>query len=95
MRMLARSEGVYLIAGSTKQQCAYEIPELGHGVLTYALLTGLENGAPTGLEGIVTVHSLVHYVDQKVPELTEKYHGGNKQYAVSFTTGKDFPLWVR
>ena len=57
MRMLARSEGVYLIAGSTKQQCAYEIPELGHGVLTYALLTGLENGGQSCAAGGATFYA--------------------------------------
>ncbi len=99
VKMLARSNGVYLIAASTKQQYAYEVPELGHGVLTYALLSGLgEKGdpqAPTSNEGIVTVLSLLQYVNQRVPELTEKYQDGKKQYPVSSTTGMDFPLWAR
>jgi uncharacterized caspase-like protein len=98
VKMLARSEGVYLIAASTKRQYAYEVPALGHGVLAYALLSGLgENGppkAPTTTEGIVTVYSLLQYVNQQVPELTDKYHSGEKQYPVSFDRGQDFPLWV-
>jgi uncharacterized caspase-like protein len=97
--MLARSNGVYLIAAATKQQYALEVPELGHGVLTYALLRGLgEKGkppAPASSEGIITMLSLLQYVNQQVPELTEKYHEGNKQYPVSFTTGMDFPLLVQ
>jgi len=99
VKMLARSQGVYLIAASTKQQYAYEVPELGHGLLTYALLSGLgEKGqpqAPTTSEGIITVYSLLQYVNQSVPELTEKYHAGEKQYPVSSNTGQDFPLWLR
>ncbi len=48
--MLARSNGVYLIAAATKQQYAVEVPELGHGVLTYALLSALgEKGQPAAL----------------------------------------------
>jgi len=98
-KMLARSNGVYLIAAATKQQYALEVPELGHGVLTYALLRGLgEKGkppAPASSEGIITMLSLLQYVNQQVPELTEKYHEGNKQYPVSFTTGMDFPLLVQ
>lgn len=98
VKMLARSNGFYLIAASTAQQYAYEVPELGHGVLTYALLSGLgEKGkpqAPTGAEGMVTMYSLLQYVNQRVPELTEKYYQGNKQYPVSSNTGMDFPLWV-
>jgi hypothetical protein len=98
-QMLARANGVYLIAASTKQQYAAEIPELGHGVLTYALLSGLgEKGppqAPTSSEGMVTIYSLLQYVNLHVPELTQKYHRGDKQYPVSFNTGMDFPLVVR
>ncbi len=94
-QMLARANGVYLVAASTKQQYAVEVPELGHGVLTYVLLTGLgEKGEPkatVGTEGVVTVYSLLQYAYQQVPELTEKYHGGQKQYPVSFNTGMDFP----
>jgi uncharacterized caspase-like protein len=97
--MLARANGVRLIAASTKQQYAYEVPELGHGVLTYALLSGLgEKGppqAPTTPEGLVTVLALLQYVNQQVPELTEKHHGGQKQYPVSFNAGMDFPLALR
>ena len=98
MKMLARSEGVYLIAASTRQQYAYEVPELGHGVLTYALLSGLgEKGPPQAsamTDGIITVYSLLQYVNQIVPDLTEKYHNGAKQYPVSSNTGQDFPLWL-
>jgi len=96
--MLARSTGVYLIAASTKEQDALEVPELGHGVLAYALLSGLgEKGdpqAPVSTEGTVTMLSLLQYVNQQVPALTEKYHH-NKQYPVSFTTGMDFPLLLK
>jgi len=71
------------------------VPELGHGVLAYALLSGLgDKGkpkAPTTTDGIATVFSLLQYVNQQVPELTEKYHRGDKQYPVSSNTGMDFP----
>jgi uncharacterized caspase-like protein len=98
VKMLARSYGVYLIAASTRQQEAYEVPELGHGVLTYALLNGLgekgEPQAPMVSEGIVTVGSLIEYVYAQVPELTEKYRH-QKQYVVTSTTGTNFPLWSK
>jgi len=97
--MLARAKGIYLIAASTKQQYEQEVTDLGHGVLTYALLTALgEKGAPqapTTPEGYVTMMSLLQYVGQKVPDLTEQYHHGEKQYPVSFSTGMDFPLVVK
>jgi uncharacterized caspase-like protein len=89
---------VYLIAASTRNQKAYELEELGHGVLTYTILAGLgENGAPKARmvsDGIITVASLVQYAHDQVPELTEKYLY-EKQYPVVSTTGTDFPLWAR
>jgi len=97
--MLARSEGVFLIAASTKQQYALEVPELGHGVLTYALLNGLgEKGppaAPTTTEGAVTVQALLQYINQRVPELTEMHHQGARQYPVGLNMGMDFPLGMK
>ena len=99
MQMLARSKGVYLIAASKKEQYAGEVPQLGHGVLAYALLAALgEKGEPQAAatpEGIITMMSVLQYVNQQVPELTEKYEGGEKQYPVSTSTGMDFPLVVR
>lgn len=98
-KMLARANGLFLIAASTKRQYAVEVPELGHGVLTSAILSGLgEKGKPEAAatpDGVVTIMAILQYVSQQVPELTEKYHGGEKQYPVSFTTGMDFPLVVK
>ncbi len=97
-QMLARANGIYLIAASTKKQYAVEVPELHHGVLTYALLSGLgEDGKPqaaSGSDGMVTVLGLVQYVNTEVPDITEKYRHV-KQFPVSFNAGMDFPLLVR
>ncbi|MBI3928021.1 MAG: caspase family protein [Armatimonadetes bacterium] len=95
---LARSSGTFLIAASTAEQYAKEFPELGHGVLTYAFLTGLglEGGAAraaTQANGEVTVNALLNYLSQQVPSLTEKYHGG-RQDIVQYSTGQDFPLVI-
>jgi WD40 repeat protein len=38
---LARNTGVFVLAASNKEQPAKEIPSVGHGVFTYALLEGL------------------------------------------------------
>lgn len=95
VRMLAHANGIYLIASSTAEQYAYEVPQLGHGVFTYALLSGLgERDQPQAAtsEGIVTVLSLINYVARAVPELTEKYHMGDPQTPVIFDAGTDIPL---
>ena len=39
----------------------------------------------------MTVEGLIHYVKEKLPELTEK-HRGQAQYPVSWGSGMDFPL---
>jgi uncharacterized caspase-like protein len=99
IEMLARSQGIYLIAAATSQQRAYEVPELGHGVLTYALLSGLgETGTPQApplTDGFVTVLSLLSYASTVVPELAEKYHNGSRQQLNMSITGMDFPLAPR
>jgi uncharacterized caspase-like protein len=93
--MLARAEGVFIVAAATRQQEAIEVPELGHGVLTYALLSGL--GAKggeraTGPGGMVTMQGLLQYISRKVPELAARYGRNTRQLPVSFHRGMDFPL---
>jgi WD40 repeat protein len=95
LEVLARAEGVFVIAAATRQQEAIEIPELGHGVLTYALLSGLgAKGAEraTGAGGVVTMYGLLEYVGRKVPELAARYGRNTRQLPVSFHRGMDFPL---
>jgi uncharacterized caspase-like protein len=85
---LARSTGTYIISASTDQQYAAEIKDLGHGVFTYTLLESLQG---KGGEKKVTVEGIIHYVKNRLPELTEK-HRGQAQYPVSWGSGMDFPI---
>jgi len=94
LEMLIRAEGVFIIAASTRQQEAIEIPELGHGVLTYALLSGLGATGEDKAPGAATMYGLLQYVSQKVPELAARYGRSTKQLPVSFHRGMDFPLLV-
>ncbi|MCA9792644.1 MAG: caspase family protein, partial [Candidatus Eremiobacteraeota bacterium] len=92
---LARASGTFLLAASTAEQYAKEVPELGHGVLTYALLEGLgQKSAPRAHlsdDGSVSVNALLQYVAGQVPDLTSQYHG-EMQNVVQYSTGQDFPL---
>ncbi|MEN0064263.1 MAG: caspase family protein [Myxococcota bacterium] len=92
---LARSTGAFLIAASTEAQVAHEIPELGHGVLTFAILAGLgAERAPEAhvdRDGNVTVNTLIQYVSDVVPQLTETYRS-QRQEVVQAAEGQDFPL---
>jgi WD40 repeat protein len=85
---LGRSTGTYILSASTEKQFASEVKELGHGVLTYSMLEGLKGKAG---DKIITVEGLIHYVKNRLPELTEKYHGAS-QWPVSWGSGTDFPL---
>jgi len=95
---LAKASGVFLIAASTAAQKAGEIRELGHGILTYALLTGLGDGdkppaARTTPDGHVTMNALLAWLDEEVPRLTARHQGG-PQNPVQSSTGQDFPIAV-
>lgn len=91
---LARSTGSFLIASTGSEQYATEFKELGHGVFTYALLQGLNCMTPTSqTTKKVTIKDLESYLNDYIPELTEKYHGSS-QYPKSWSKGMDFPLTV-
>ncbi len=92
---MVRNAGTFLIAAATAKQYAAEVPELGHGVLTYAILTALGGDrkpqASVSSDGTVTVNSLLRYLSEEVPKLSEKYRG-IRQNVVQFSTGQDFAL---
>jgi WD40 repeat protein len=92
LEQLARSSGVYVVAASTKDQQAVELPALGHGVFTYVVLKGLEGEATKSQQDRqVTAMSLLLYIDNKMPEISEQYRT-QRQYPVTKSTGMDFPL---
>ena len=94
-QLLARSSGTFLIAATKAEEYAYEIPQLGHGVLTYALLEslGLTEGSTTEVKTLdgITANELLQSVSIKVPKLSEKYQGVRQQ-VIQYSSGQDFPL---
>jgi hypothetical protein len=91
---LARSTGSFMIASTGSDQFATEFKELGHGVFTYALLQGLSCKSPAMQSaGKVTIKELETYLNDYIPELTQKYHG-SVQYPKSWSKGMDFPIGV-
>lgn len=90
-QLLARTSGTFLIAATKADEYAYEIPQLGHGILTYALLNSLGlTGKGDSLKS-ATANSLLQSVSTKVPQLSEKYHGVRQQ-VIQYSSGQDFPL---
>jgi WD40 repeat protein len=100
LERLSRAQGVFTIAATAAGEEAQEVPELRHGVLTYALLAGLgavdvgplkrqtvqpQNG------NLVDVRDWFSFAQDKVPMLTE-YHFGREQFVACSGHGQSFPV---
>lgn len=91
---LSRSAGIHVMASAGSEQFAAEFAELGHGLFTYLLLKALQgdaDGAPK--DGKVTIYELKSYLDDQVPEMTQKLKG-KPQYPYTFSRGQDFPVII-
>ena len=91
---LARSTGTYWLTASGTEQYATEFAELGHGLFTYCILLGLQGQADGGdKDKKITVTELSAFLNDKVPELSEKYKG-TPQYPNTYGRGMDFPIII-
>lgn len=91
---LAQSTGVFLISSTGSEQFASEFGELKHGVFSYALLEGLKGAADGGnKDGKITIKELEAYLNDRIPELTQKYRG-TMQFPNTWSRGMDFPIVV-
>lgn len=89
-RMNRRSGATVLMASETSEQAleGYQ----GHGVFTYALLQGLQ-GAASNTEGFITTDLLKVWIEDQVPEITEKiFH--HKQTPFASLAGQGFPVAI-
>jgi WD40 repeat protein len=93
LMQLARSNGIYIIAASTRDQFAAEVKALGHGIFTYTLLQGLNGKASYGANKTVTVKKLLAYVEEQMPLLSQQFKQ-IPQYPVVYSVGMDFPLTI-
>ncbi len=92
LAQLARSTGTFWITATGTQQFATEFAELGHGVFTYSLMEGLSGKADNG-DKRITIKELSAYIENRVPELSEKYKG-TAQFPSGYSFGNDFPIGV-
>lgn len=98
---LGKRQGVFVLAASAANEEAQEVDDLGHGVLTYALLAGLRAVPPGPLEsrvlhptdptGAVDVLEWGSYASGQVPFLTKRYFGREQNIQMS-GSGASFPL---
>lgn len=94
LAQMSRSEGIHVLAAAGSEQQATEFGALGHGVFTYVLMeaiSGKADGAPK--DGKVTIYELISYLDDQVPEISQKYQG-QAQYPYTFSLGHDFPITI-
>lgn len=85
---ISSGEGFFLIAASRPGEQSKELPALGHGAFTYALLEALAGAADTNGDGELTVSELFGYVARRVPELT-----GGEQHPYHKIEGTDLVLF--
>lgn len=90
---LARSTGTFWITATGSNQFAAEFEKLGHGIFTYALLEGITGAADANNDKKLTVRELSTFIENKVPELSEKYKG-TAQFPSAYSFGNDFPIVI-
>lgn len=91
---LARSTGTFWLTASNSEQFATEFGQLGHGLFTYTILQALKGDADgSSKDKKITVKEISAYLNDKVPEFSEKYKG-SAQYPNSYGYGQDFPVVI-
>jgi WD40 repeat protein len=90
---LARSTGTFWITATGSNQFATEFEKLGHGIFTYALLEGITGAGDANNDKKLTVRELSTFIENKVPELSEKYKG-TAQFPSAYSFGNDFPIVI-
>jgi hypothetical protein len=102
MERFSRAQGVYSLSATAADELAAETKEVGHSLLTYALLAAVravEGGplkdkplAAESEEKAIDVLRWFAYVRQQVPGLYERYVGRPQQIEVSGDDQPSFPL---
>jgi len=99
LERLSRSQGIFTLAATAATAEAQEVPQLGHGVLTYTLLAALGHVQGGPLQGqqlnpanrLVEVRDWFGFAQDKVPALTKIFF--NEEQFVGFSgQGESFPV---
>ncbi len=101
--LLSYKSGIHIAAASAKDQVTYELPTLGHGIFTYALLQGLEGKADIKpSDGNISVEELLCYIRQEMPVIISMYNKKAPQWRkipaqtpVVNSRGTDFILAIK
>jgi len=87
-RLREVDDGYHFLMGSAADRVSYEASRYGQGLLTYALLFGMQ-GAAQGADGTIDVQALFRAAEEQVPRLAEGIGGIQKP---EIRSGKNFPL---
>jgi uncharacterized caspase-like protein len=77
LERLTRSKGRAIITASRPTEVSIELPELGHGIFSYYLVSGLRGAADLNRDGIISLQELYEYVEQQVTAKSRSV-GGNQ-----------------
>jgi hypothetical protein len=101
LETMSRSQGSFILAAASAGEEAQEVPELGHGVLTYTLLAALgavDSGplkrrplSTSEDQSLLRVRRWFGFAQDEVPTLTKAYFG-KEQFVRYAGEGADFPL---
>jgi len=75
LAQLAYEKGMYILTAAQSYQAALEAAQLGHGLLTYALVEeGLKSGAADNepKDGIVNAREWLDFATERVPQIQEQ-----------------------
>jgi WD40 repeat protein len=94
LAQLAYEKGIYVLAAAQSNQAALEADELGHGLLTYALIEeGLKKAAADRApkDGQVFLQEWLEYATERVPQLQQEKmrQGRDAGKAVAFVEGEE------
>ncbi|MFN2453032.1 MAG: caspase family protein [Pyrinomonadaceae bacterium] len=94
LAQLAYEKGMYILTAAQSYQAALEATELGHGLLTYALVEeglkqNLADGAPR--DGRVLLQEWLNYATNRVPQMQERkmQQGRSVGANVAFVEGEE------
>lgn len=74
LAQLAYEKGMYILTAAQSYQAALEVAQLGHGLLTYALIEeGLKTGSADSepKDGVLTAREWLDFATERVPHLQE------------------------
>ena len=85
---VAEGRGRVILTASQGSELSQEDPELGHGIFTYFVLTGLQGAADFNSDGFVTVQEVYQFTSRKMPERADQNPSWKGEESGSIVLGR-------